>query len=141
MNNTIKLSITLLILSTTLLANELPKNDLKNVMKNLLTETLHLTEAIVQSDYLMIEKSAHNIANHPAANMATKKKLMMGFGLEMIKFKSYDSKVHQAAVNISQASKEEDMPKVMNNYNKLIQGCQNCHNKFRKRVIKILGEQ
>ncbi len=145
MNHCKKLGMAALLLSSSLMAEEVSKDvskadDLKTIMKGLLTETLKLTEGIIQTDYLMIEKSANKIANHPPANMATRKKLAKEFGPEMLKFKNFDSIVHTSALDILEASKEQDMVKIIGDYQKIVQGCQDCHSVFRERAVEILSK-
>jgi cytochrome c556 len=110
----------------------------KQVMQGLLAESKTITEGIILEDYLMIEKAASRIAKHPKPAMSQRKKLMKSLGAEISKFKSFDSIVHGGAVIIEQAAKNKDMPRVLAEYQKMIDGCQSCHHIYKKRLSRVL---
>ena len=56
----------------------------------------------------------------------------------MAQFKSFDMKVHNTAVSITQAAKNKNMEAILSNYHQLVDGCQYCHESFKQRVIEIL---
>lgn len=112
---------------------------LKLVMQGLLKNSHLLTEGIFYDDFTKIEKAANHIADHPKPGMPTMKKVIGYLGKEMPKFKSFDGKVHNTAVEIAKAAKNKDMKRVMSNYHQLIDGCQSCHSQFKQRVSKQLN--
>jgi len=114
------------------------ENRLKLVMQGLLKDTQMLNEGIFYDDLKKIEQAAKNIADHPNPGMPTMKKIMGYLGKEMPKFKELDGKVHNTAVEITKAAKDNDMKSVISNYHELIDGCLSCHSQFKMRVSKIL---
>jgi hypothetical protein len=110
----------------------------KQVMQGLLVESKMITEGIILEDYSMIKKAASHIAKHPKPAMLQRKKLMKSLGAEISKFKSFDSIVHGGAVIIEQAAKNRDMPRVLAEYQKMLDGCQSCHRIYKKRLSRVL---
>ena len=128
-----------LITTATLSADETVKSpELKVIMQVLLADTKQITEGIFIEDFEMIKKAANNIATHPEAPAETKMKLMKAFGKEMKMFKGNDMKVHQAAVEIAKAAETKDIEAIMSQFHQLVDGCQSCHSKFKKRAQDIL---
>jgi len=115
-------------------------NRLKLVMNGLLKDTQLLNEGIFLEDYKKIELAAGNIADHPTPGKETMQKVMENLGTEMPTFKGYDMKVHNTAVIIAKAAKENDMKSIVSNYHQLIDGCLSCHNNYKKRVSNILSQ-
>ena len=97
-----------------------------------------ITEGIFLENYPMIEKGAKQIAQHPPVPMETRKKLLKALGSEMGQFKGFDMKVHDTAVSIAQAAKDNNMEAILSNYHQLIDGCQYCHESFKQRAVEIL---
>jgi len=142
-SNNIRLTILVsaLVFSSTISFAEAPvPNDmsLKEVMQGLLEDSIEINRGIFLEDYSLIEQAADRVANHPTPPMATKKKLMMGLGLDMRKFKSFDDVVHDLAVEIGQSAEKEDMKSVVKKYHDLMDGCLSCHDGFKVRVSRIL---
>ena len=111
---------------------------LKEVMQQLLEDTKLLTEALISEDYKLIAESADRIANHQMADKETRMKLAKSFGPEMMQFKGFDMKVHNAATEINKDAVTQDMNSILTNYSILIKGCQSCHNSFKERAITVL---
>ena len=111
---------------------------LKVIMQGLLNDTKMITEGIFLENYPMIEKGAKQIAQHPQVPMETRKKLLKALGSEMGQFKGFDMKVHNTAVSIAQAAKNNNMEAILSNYHQLIDGCQYCHESFKQRTVEIL---
>ena len=111
---------------------------LKGIMQGLLDDTKMITEGIFLENYSMIEQGAKQIAQHPQVPMETRKKLLKVLGSEMGQFKGFDMKVHNTAVSIAQAAKDNNMEAILSNYHQLIDGCQYCHESFKQRAVEIL---
>jgi cytochrome c556 len=111
---------------------------LKGIMQSLLNDTQKITEGMFLDNFKMIEIAAHGIATHPEVPKATKVKLMKAFGPKMADFKTYDTLVHNAAIEINKAAKEKDMETIFKKYQKMISDCQSCHNKFKATAQEIL---
>ena len=114
---------------------------LKKVMQQLLKDTKILTEALITENYKLIAESSNRIANHQKAKKETRLKLTNAFGQEMIAFKEFDMKVHNAASEINKAANTQDMPKILTNFAVLIEGCQSCHNRFMSRAKTVLNNK
>ena len=110
---------------------------LKQVMRGLLNDSQEMSEAIFLRNFEQIKKAAIKIANHPAPAMEIRRKLAKNLGAEMDVFKSFDMKVHNAAVVIAKAASEKNMKLVVTEYHQLVDGCQSCHSNFKQRISKI----
>lgn len=114
---------------------------LKAVMQGLSADTQKVTQGILAEDYQQIEKAAYHIAYHPGFVTSSKKKIIDHLGKEMKVFKSFDKNVHDLAMQINQAAKEKNMPKVVTRYHQLIDGCLACHSQFKQQVIEVLKQK
>lgn len=110
----------------------------KQVMQGLLIETKNITQGIVLEDFVLIERAAAGIVKHPKPAMSQRKKLMKSLASEVATFKSFDHVVHGGALKIAQAAKDKNMVIVIDEYQKLITGCQSCHSIFKARLSKAL---
>ncbi len=131
-----------LFLTSTLLATEVTDVKpltLKEIMQGLSKDTQLIAEGIFTEDFKLIKKAARNIAKHPKAPIETRVTLAKVLGAEMSQFKTFDSKVHNSAVEIGLDAEEQDITAVLLNYHLLIDGCLACHNNFKQRVITILN--
>ena len=113
---------------------------LKHVMQGLLKDTQELTQGIFLEDFQQIEQAAKRIADHPKPDLSIRMKLIGKLGSDMSRFKSFDMKVHDVAVSISQAAVQRDMSAAIIGYHKLIDGCQSCHSDFKQPVSKLLNQ-
>gem|GEM_PF-4102992 len=88
---------------------EAPKElALRKIMKDLGANMQTVAGAISMEDWPLIEKTAPLIADHPQPPMTEKLRIMAFIGTDMGKFKSYDTKVHEAADTLGQAAKRGD---------------------------------
>jgi cytochrome c556 len=110
----------------------------KKVMQGLLLETKKITQGIVLENFELIEKAAGGIVKHPKPAMSQRKKLMKALGSEIANFKTFDHVVHGGAVKIAKAAKDKNMVAVIDEYQKLITGCQSCHSIYKARLSKAL---
>jgi cytochrome c556 len=70
--------------------------------------------------------------------MSQRKKLMKALAAEVSTFTSFDHVVHGGAVKIAQAAKDKNMVAVIDEYQKLLTGCQSCHSIFKARLSTAL---
>lgn len=110
----------------------------KLVMQGLLVNTKNITQGIILEDYALIEEAAKGIIKHPKPAMSQRRKLMKALAEDVSSFKSYDHVVHGGAAKIVQAAKDKNIDLVLSEYQKLIIGCQSCHNTFKARLSKAL---
>lgn len=110
----------------------------KYVMQGLLLATKDITQGIVLEDFTLVENAADTIIKHPKPAMSQRKKLMKALAAEVSTFKSFDHVVHGGAVKIAQAAKDKNMVAVIDEYQKLLTGCQSCHSIFKARLSTAL---
>ncbi|MBL4940622.1 MAG: cytochrome c [Colwellia sp.] len=122
----------------TIQVNKAEQGSLKSVMQGLLTATQALTAAVLTEDFVMIEKAAKNIADHPKPSMATRMKLMKAMAADMTKFKANDDVVHHAAVNMVKNAQQQNIKLITDDFQKMIGGCIACHSEFKSKVSVIL---
>jgi len=105
---------------------------LQKVMKDLGKHMQTITDGISREDWVLVEKTAPRIADHPQPPMMEKMRIMSFVGTNMGKFKSYDGETHEQAQAVGKAAKAKDGPGVILSFQKLQTGCYNCHSEFRK---------
>jgi cytochrome c556 len=137
MSNFILILISLIISTSTLAIEKQEQNTLKAVMQRLGVSMEQLTKGILHEDYSLIKQAAFKIANHPKpkSQLSTIVKTL-GFG--MLKFKSFDGKVHDPAVEIVKLADKGDLKMILKNNKKIITNCVACHSEFKKEVSKAL---
>jgi cytochrome c556 len=136
-------SICLILISMPLIAHDVTKQGmksttLKHVMQGLLKDSQKISEGIFLQKYKQIEQAAARIADHPSPSADIMQKLVKSLGAEMGVFKNFDIQVHDTAIAIVKAAKDQDMKLVVTEYHQLVDGCQSCHGSFKQRVSKIL---
>ncbi len=120
---------------------EVKKNDLQQIMNQLMNDSQSLNKAILLQDFVQIEKAAANIADHPKPSKKTLQAIKRQLAKEMPLFKSYDSAVHQAASEMVNLAKSKDIQLITVKYLGMYQGCQSCHIEFKERVSSALNEK
>ncbi len=71
---------------------------LRKIMKDLGGNMQAVTDGISREDWMLIEKTAPLIAEHPQPPLLEKMRIMSFIGGNMARFKAYDGETHQAAM-------------------------------------------
>ena len=112
---------------------------LKSVMQGLSTAMNSLNEGIFNEDYTAIELAAAKVADHPKpkGQLPT---VIKTLNIRMIKFKSIDSKVHDAAVDIVALAKVKDINGILKKHTIIMNNCVSCHTQFRTEISDALNK-
>lgn len=101
------------------------------IMQGMDKSLSQLSSAIMYEDYERISLSAHNIANHPAINKEDIDALFKRLGPKKAAFIKCDTEVHDLAVAIAKAGKNNNMGKILENYSAMLVKAAECHSNFR----------
>lgn len=117
-------------------AEESKEMALRKIMKDLGGNMQTVTNGILMEDWQLVEKTAPLISDHPQPPMSEKLRIMAFIGMDMGKFKGYDTKVHEAADSMGQAAKAKDGAAVIAAFNSVQTACYGCHKDFRRRFLQ-----
>ncbi len=109
---------------------------LRGIMKDLGSNMQVITDAISREDWVLAEKTAPLIADHPQPPVSEKTRIIGFVGSNIGKFKGYDEVTHQAAKSLEQAASEKDGPAVIAAFKDLQTACYSCHRDFRKPFLE-----
>lgn len=109
---------------------------LRKIMKDLGASMQTVTHGISMEDWQLVEKTAPLISDHPQPPMSEKLRIMAFIGMDMGKFKGYDTKVHEAAYSLGQASKAKDGAAAIAAFNAVQAACYGCHRDFRRQFLQ-----
>lgn len=106
------------------------------MMRLLLNDMYTIDEGIYTENFAMIEKGGKSIADHPVMTEEDKKLVKTTLGEDMKKFVKFDMIVHHHADSIAAAARDKKMNEVLRHYRIVQQGCVDCHNGFRTKIIE-----
>jgi len=112
---------------------------LKQIMQQLGEDYGKLDYAILIEDFDGAAKAAHTIAFHDKPSLGQRMQLMASLALEMSDFKKADGKVHALAIEIEDAAKAKDMPRLIERQSKMLSACMACHTSYRSKIIDALN--
>ncbi len=114
----------------------------QQVMKDLGKNMQIITDGISREDWVLIEKTAPSIAEHPQPPLAEKMRIMTYMGSNMSKFKEFDGKTHEAAHELLHAAQKQEGQKVIDAFQKVQSTCLACHQTFRTSFVEhFYGKQ
>ena len=108
-----------------------PSQSIVLIMQGMNKSLSKLSSAIMLEDYTLITLSAHNIANHPSINKEDLEILFKRLGPQKEAFIECDKAVHDLAVEIAKAGKQQNMDKVLEKYSAMMVQAAECHKKYR----------
>lgn len=108
---------------------------LQQVMKDLGKNMQIVTDGISREDWSLVEHTAHQIGEHPEAPLDEKMRIMAFMGVNMAKFKAFDSQTHEAAHELAEAAQQQDGQKVIAAFQKVQSDCLACHQAFRPAFV------
>lgn len=112
---------------------------LKELMATMGGHAQAMLAGILYDDFEVIKEAVAWVGNHPepTADLA---KIKAELGVEVIRFKWYDTQAHNAAVAMGEAANNRDMKTITKEYGKMVQSCTKCHQAFRERLRAVLHE-
>ncbi|MCW9025087.1 MAG: hypothetical protein OQK73_10455 [Gammaproteobacteria bacterium] len=110
---------------------------LKSIMQQLGKDFARLNQAILVEDYPEIEQAAIRIAEHPQPGFMEKMSMLAKVGTDVGQFKEIDEVVHKASMAIHAAAGKQDLNMIIENQNRVFNGCMQCHASFRKKLMAV----
>jgi len=113
---------------------------LKSVMQDLGKAMDKLNHGIFYEDFEEIEKAAYSLANHPKPKTQLPI-VIKTLNVRMLKFKGFDSKVHDSATDIVELAKKKNMSGILKKHKVIMNNCVACHSNFRSEISNALLEK
>lgn len=110
---------------------------LKSLMAIMGGQAHNILTGILYDDFQIIQDAVHWVNNHPSPT-ADLEKIKKELGIQVLRFKYYDTKAHNAANAIGVAAASRDMKEVTRQYGIMMNSCAKCHVAFRDRLRKVL---
>lgn len=110
---------------------------LKTLMATMGGHAQAMLAGILYDDFKIIENAVGWVNNHPSPT-ADLAKIKEELGVEVLRFKYYDTLTHNAANAIGRAAKKRDMREVGKQYGIMIHNCTKCHEAYRDRLRDVL---
>jgi cytochrome c556 len=108
----------------------------QGVMRDLGKHMQTVAGAIANEDWLLVEKTAHLIGEHPKPSVLERARIFAFVGSNLGKFKEFDKQTHEGAHEMAHAAAEKDGVGVINALQKVQLGCLGCHQNFRAGFVK-----
>lgn len=104
------------------------------VMSGLERDMAQLSRGLWLENFDTIRAAAQAVADHPTLPPAEVEQVAAVLGSEMPGFKGMDTRVHDLAVEVTQAADREALAEVMATEAELRAGCVACHTAYRERL-------
>jgi len=138
MNRLIRAAMLMLILAPTVaMTGDEPA--LKEIMQELRNNLIEISDGILTANFEQVAKGAASIAKHPKIAPAQVALVASELGPEMPAFKRLDNVVHDLSLEISAAAEALDRDAVIFGYQRMIEGCADCHSSYKERVAAALN--
>lgn len=133
-----KTALTALLLTPLLIPSGAAAEGLK--LRTIMLDLAHDMEAIVRAisfeDYKTVKLLAKKIADHARPPLEERMRIMKFLKGDAAGFKAADDAVHTAAEKLAEAASKEDRYMVVENFRDVLNGCVDCHTKYRIKVRK-----
>lgn len=113
---------------------------LQIIMQGLRDNLVEITDGLLVDDFELVDRGASAIANHPRIPPEQVQLVAAELGQEMPVFKQFDTRVHDLAVQISTAAKNNDGNAAIAAFEEMIDGCFGCHTVYKDRVARVLRD-
>lgn len=110
--------------------------DLPTIMRLLSADIQLINEGIYTENYKLIEQGAAAINEHPPLSDETRGLLRETLGNRMQAFAQYDKLVHDTADSLENAALNQNMGRVLEQYQIIQNGCVSCHGAFRSEIVQ-----
>lgn len=111
---------------------------LKEIMQGLRDNLVTISDGLLTDDFELIVQGATSIAAHPKIPAAQVQLVAAELGPEMAAFKQLDILVHDLSLEIGAAAKARDRDAAISSYQRMIEGCFDCHSTYKERVAAAL---
>lgn len=113
-------------------------SSLKDIMQGLRNNLIEISDGLLTDDFKLVAQGASSIAEHPKIPAAQVQLVAADLGPEMAAFKQLDNLVHDLSLEIVAAAKALDRDAAISNYQRMIEGCLDCHGTYKERVAAVL---
>ncbi len=114
---------------------------LKEIMQGLRNNLVEISDGLLTDDFEQVIRGATSIAEHPKIAPAQVQLVASALGPEMAAFKQLDTLVHDLSLEISASAKALDRDVAISSYQRMIEGCFDCHRTYKERVAAALGPE
>ncbi len=111
---------------------------LKEIMQGLRNNLVEISDGLLTGDFELVAHGATSITEHPKIPAAQVQLVAAELGLEMAAFKQLDNLVHDLSLEIGAAAKALDRDAAISSYQRMIEGCFDCHGTYKERVSAAL---
>ncbi len=111
---------------------------LKGIMQGLRNNLVEISDGLLTDDFEQVIQGATSIAEHPQIAPAQVQLVASALGPEMAAFKQLDNLVHDLSIEISASAKALDRDAAISSYQRMIEGCFDCHRTYKERVTAAL---
>jgi hypothetical protein len=111
---------------------------LNEIMQGLRDNLIEISDGLLTDDFELIAKGATSISEQPKILAAEVQLVAQELGPEMAEYKRLDAVVLDLSMDIGIAAKALDRDAVNSSYQRMIEGCFNCHRKYEERVAAVL---
>ena len=111
---------------------------LKEIMQGLRDNLIEISDGLLTDDFEQIAKGATSISGHPKIPAAEVQLVGQDLGPEMATYEQLETLVHDLSLEISVAAKAHDRDAVNSSFQRMIDGCFNCHSKYEERIAAVL---
>lgn len=108
------------------------------IMAGLEQNLTEVSRGIWLEDYAGIQAAAEAVAGHPAVPPEELELVSEALGADLARFKEWDKTVHDLAVRMAEAAKDQEMSPVLSVDSELRAGCVGCHSEFRERLREAI---
>ncbi len=114
---------------------------LKEIMQGLRNDMVEISDGLLTNDFERVIKGANSIAEHPKIAPGQVQRVAAALGPEMAAFKQLDTLVHDLSLEVSAAAGALDHDAAVASYQRMVQGCFDCHRVYKERVAAALAPE
>jgi len=111
---------------------------LKEIMQGLRNNLVEISDGLLTDDFELVAQGAASIAEHPKIPAEQVQLVAAELGPEMAAFKQLDKLVHDLSLEIGAAALALDHDAAISSYQRVIEGCFECHGTYKERVAAAL---
>lgn len=113
-------------------------SSLTEIMQGLRNSLVEVSDGLLTDNFELVAQGANSIAEHPKIPAAQVQLVAAELGPEMAAFKQLDNTVHDLSLELGAAAKALDHDAAISSYQRIVEGCFDCHRTYKERVAAIL---
>ncbi|WP_018949228.1 cytochrome c [Thioalkalivibrio sp. ALMg11] len=123
------------------LASTASAESFQSVMQDLADDMNRVQSALFVEDFDAVTEAAEAIADHPRPSLGERRRMLSAVGTRVGEFRSLDQQVHEAAKNLADAARDQDLDTAIRYHGRLVNACIACHSAFRDEVVNALSPE